>query len=312
GYYDRWRYDWRLYQPIVHFARDRNIPIIALNISSEIVKRVSKVGWDGLTAVELAQVPQSVDRTNKNYEERLREIFRQHPKSTAVDNPHTGDAGAKKTMQNAVGMHGVDKQPNPHGADSQAGREAAAFERFVDVQLLWDESMAERAAGYVAEHPERTLVVLAGSGHLAHGDGIPDRVRRRISVDTAIILPIHSVADDIESVPADADNIADFLLVSGNRALPPPGMLGVMLGTDAEGVRVASLAPRSAAGAVGVKEGDRMVRIDGRAIETMADIKLALWDKRPGDRVSVDIYRADRLADESTSGQEMRFEVELR
>ena len=42
--------------------------------------------------------------------------------------------------------------------------------------------MAERAARYLQEHPEKTLVVLAGGGHLEYGQGIPKRLLRRVPV----------------------------------------------------------------------------------------------------------------------------------
>lgn len=336
-YYDRWRYDWRLYRPIVHFARERGIPLIALNVASELVEKVSEAGWEGLTGEERAELPQSVDRANPRYEERLREVFRRHPKvvrghrptdaggggSPARDaaGPHgrnVREGGSQGMDPHETGPHGVNERPGIHDAVSDGDGHRAGFRRFMDVQLLWDEGMAERAATYLAAHPARTLIVLAGSGHLVHGDGIPDRVRRRLATDAvpihgapvpmAIVLPAHDLDDDSAPVREDATDVADFLLVSGDRTLPPAGMLGVLLETGNEGARIVSFAPRSAAEATGMEKGDRIERIDGRPVRTMADVKLALWDKRPGDRVLVDVRRAGR----SASGGEMRFEVELR
>nr|VFJ86179.1 MAG: Haem-binding uptake, Tiki superfamily, ChaN [Candidatus Kentron sp. LFY] len=83
-YYERWRYDYRLYQPILDFARKQEIPLIALNVSSEIVRKVSEGGWDSLvkdgtlTDEERVQIPQTIDRSNTDYEKRLHGIFRQH------------------------------------------------------------------------------------------------------------------------------------------------------------------------------------------------------------------------------------------
>ena len=54
--------------------------------------------------------------------------------------------------------------------------ENRSFDHFLEVQLLWDEGMAERAAGYLESHPEYKMVILAGSGHIAHGSGIPQRL----------------------------------------------------------------------------------------------------------------------------------------
>nr|VFK55425.1 MAG: Uncharacterized iron-regulated protein [Candidatus Kentron sp. TUN]VFK55521.1 MAG: Uncharacterized iron-regulated protein [Candidatus Kentron sp. TUN]VFK61660.1 MAG: Uncharacterized iron-regulated protein [Candidatus Kentron sp. TUN] len=287
-YYERWQYDYRLYQPILNFARKRKIPLIALNVSSEIVKKVSKEGWGALTennmtTEELAQIPQTIDRSNKDYEKRLHEIFLQHA-DFAGNSPGT-------TWRRRL----------PHeGMTSRSRKGVTNFQRFMDVQLLWDEGMAERAAKYVTEYPTRTLIVLAGSGHLAYGDGIPDRLEKRVSVDTAIILP----ADGMEPDP----DVADFLLVSEEKHLPRKGTLGVELETNAEGIQVASLLQESAAKAVGIKTHDRIRSVDKWPIRTIGDIKLALWNKQPGDRVSVEIYRTNWLR----GGENMRFEVKLR
>nr|VFK37488.1 MAG: Uncharacterized iron-regulated protein [Candidatus Kentron sp. TC] len=285
-YHERWRYDSRLYQPILDFARERKIPLIALNVSSEIVKKVSEKGWDALardntlTTEELAQIPRTVDRSNEDYEERLREIFRQHM-----------DIFSKTTRRG--------RSPFGEGKKPHSGRSITDFQRFMDVQLLWDEGMAARAAKYVAEHPARTLVVLAGSGHLAYGHGIPNRLKKRTPLDAAIVLP----ADSVDPDPA----AADFLLVSHDNPLPRQGILGIELETAPEGIQVASFLDESAAKAAGIEARDQIRFIDERPIETIADIKLALRNKRPGDRVWMEVYRAGWF-----TGEDMRFEVELR
>jgi uncharacterized iron-regulated protein len=52
------------------------------------------------------------------------------------------------------------------------------LQRFLEVQYVWDQTMASTAGEYLNANPERTLVVLAGSGHLLHDDAIPSRLRR--------------------------------------------------------------------------------------------------------------------------------------
>nr|VFJ68038.1 MAG: Uncharacterized iron-regulated protein [Candidatus Kentron sp. DK] len=315
-YYRRWRYDWRLYRPILRFARERKIPLVALNAASEMVEKVSRAGWEGLTEAERARVPASIDRSNEEYERRLRGIFRDHPQPRSARDPgrHPGAHPASAIKHRAPDEAGTDgaPPPNPHDSARHADRGAGSFQRFMDVQLLWDETMAERAAAYLAEHPDRTLVVLAGSGHLAYGHGIPDRVRRRLPVADSIILPAHVIGEEgefAEDAPdAPALRVADFLLLSPERELPPPGRLGVVLEMGGAGLEIASFAPESPAEAAGMAAGDGIRRIDGRAIETMADIKLALWDKRPGDRVSVEAVRLHPAAGAETVAFEVRLQ----
>ena len=54
------------------------------------------------------------------------------------------------------------------------------FERYYAAQVIWDEGMASRVAGFVNGHQEVThMVVLAGLVHIAYGRGIPNRAAKR-------------------------------------------------------------------------------------------------------------------------------------
>jgi uncharacterized iron-regulated protein len=74
-------------------------------------------------------------------------------------------------------------------------------ERFYAAQLVWDETMAEEVARTLAApDAPRHFVVLAGTGHVARGLGIPKRAARRGATPFIVVLP----ADACDS-PADAD-----------------------------------------------------------------------------------------------------------
>jgi S1-C subfamily serine protease len=141
------------------------------------------------------------------------------------------------------------------------------------------------------------MVVLAGNGHLAYGAGIPSRVARRLPVSGAIVL--QSGGLDL------APDLADFVLLSEERKLPPPGTLGVVL-EPFEGVHIAAFATDSAAHAAGLRRHDQILAVNNRRVASVADVKAMLWDKSPGDRVKVTVSRG--FFDPS----EQQFEVELR
>ena len=158
-----------------------------------------------------------------------------------------------------------------------------SFEHFLEAQLLWDEGMAERAAAYLEEHPDHHLVVIAGNQHLAWGSAIPQRLQRRTEVTAAILL--NSWDGPVKP------GLADFLLLPEERPLPPAGVLGVLLKDDKDQVIIASCDEDAACAAVGIKAGDRITTIDNNAINNIADLRLALWDKQPGDTIRIDIVR---------------------
>ncbi len=61
-----------------------------------------------------------------------------------------------------------------------------AFDDFYAAQVVWDEAMAEAVSRHVNE---RSLIVFAGSGHIAPGFGIPERARRRTGIAYRSIIP---------------------------------------------------------------------------------------------------------------------------
>jgi uncharacterized iron-regulated protein len=257
-YFSRWSFDYRHYRPILQFAREHGIPLLALNLPQEITRKVGREGIESLTAEEREWVPEEIDRSDEAYLARLKTVFEQHP-------------------------------------DTATG----AFDRFVDVQLLWDEGMAARAAQYLEQHPERQMVVLAGAGHIAYGSGIPQRLTRRLPVETAIVL--HGG----EQPPSPA--VADFLLFSRQQTLPSHGRLGIIVGQPDDGMPVDDLAPDSAAGAAGMRKNDRIVALDGAPIESLVDLRLALLDRKPGEIVQVQVRRKGLL----TSALRIEMEVVL-
>jgi uncharacterized iron-regulated protein len=237
-YYERWRYDYRLYRPIIQYAREHNIPIIALSASRELSQTLSKSGFDGLPAELKAQLPASYDWSDKDYEQRLRSVFESHPDY------------------------------------------ASEFKDFLRAQLTWDESMAERAAHYLDKNPESRLLIFAGSGHIAYGSGIPNRIKRRTDVEQLSIL----ISDDFLPV---SENSADYLVLSAQQSLQPAGLIGALLETEGKLVVIKGFSDNSAIKDAGLVKGAVIISVDGEKVESFSDFKLAIMDKEPGDSVEL-------------------------
>jgi uncharacterized iron-regulated protein len=242
-YFDRWRFDYRLYRPILRYAREQGIKLVALNLEREITEQVGREGISSLNPAQLARLPKEIDREGEAYRARLKSIYDQHPH-----------------------------------------REGSRFDNFLEAQLLWDESMAERAVAWLQANPESPMVILAGVGHLAYRQGIPDRVQRRLPVDGAVVLNVNQAAQ------LDPD-VGDYLVVAEPQDLPPAGKLGVFLDLQESPPRVSGFDETSGASKAGVKSGDRLLTIDGRPIASYADIRISLLDKTVGEKVEVEVER---------------------
>jgi len=143
-YQKRWGYEWELYAPILRFARQYQIPVLALNTPSEVTRKVARTGLDRLTLAERQWIPpqSAILAEPTSYRQRIQQVY---------DEMHQG----KGNSQN--------------------------FDKFFLAQVLWDETMADAIAQAVRQSPQSLVIVLAGQGHILYRDGIPNRVARRVN-----------------------------------------------------------------------------------------------------------------------------------
>ena len=242
-YFKRWGFDYRLYRPIMQFARERGIRVLALNAARELTDAVREQGLDQLTPNDRARLPASYDFSDQGYREQLRGVFALH----------------KHRDQD----------------------EETAFQRFVEVQLTWDETMAETAANYLRDHPDTRMLVLAGKGH-TQASAIPNRVKRRIG----------AAGTSVGSMQIGAPfNQADFLVFQAESDLSPQGVIGLALDERKDGLYVGAFSPGSKAQNAGVHVGDRLLAIDGAPIKDFTDVKLAMLDSEPEQVLNLSLQR---------------------
>lgn len=180
-YDDRWGFDWELYAPIFRYAQAQQIPLIALNTPREITRKVSKQGLTSLNLADRRFIP---------------------PLSAIVVGPPAYTEMLAAVLQQ---NHGTPNQaPNPAPNPDRLAR-------FVQAQVLWDETMAERIAQQHRRFPDRPIIVLVGQGHLIYRYGIPQRVERRIpGIQQQVILL--SPDPSLPTVDAAGMPIADWWL----------------------------------------------------------------------------------------------------
>jgi len=91
-----------------------------------------------------------------------------------------------------------------------------------------------------------------------------------------------------------------MIMLSGpsKRTLAPAAQWGVLatkeVGDEDEGVDVKSVVPGSAADKAGLKRGDRVLTIDGRWTDSLADLYDAASHVKPGTAVPVRVKRGGK------------------
>lgn len=183
GWKERWGFDYALYRPLIRMAVERKAQLLALNVSTELKKKFSKKGIDGLTPEDRAKIPE-LDLDDAQH--------RAWWDSQMMDHP---------------GGHG----DHAHGHDGPSSEEKAMFDRMYKVQVLWDETMADTAARWLKGGDNRMIVILAGDGH-CHDTAIVKRLARR---GVGKVLSVHPVIDtgdgEVSDLLADPQN--DYLFV---------------------------------------------------------------------------------------------------
>jgi aminopeptidase N len=229
------------YREIINFAKAKNIPIVALNLRSEIIDNVTKGGLDVLTDEEKKQIPKDMDMSDEDYRKSLKEIFDQH-----------GNQGFGN------------------------------FNNFYQSQILWDETMAHSVNEFLEQNPDYQIVVLAGSGHIMYGSGIPKRAYRLNGKDYATL---------IQNPDSTDEDVGNFVLFPKPISLPPTVQLGIFP-AEADGrVKIVNVETDSVAEKAGLKKDDIFISIDDWKIEGIEDVRISMFDTKEGDTIKVRILR---------------------
>jgi aminopeptidase N len=260
-YFKRWKFDYNLYRPILLFARAERIPVVALNQKQEIVDKVFRKGLDSLSEEEKKSLPKGMDFSDEVYRDRIKAVFHEH-----------------------TGFH--------------KGFPGESFDFFFQAQIVWDETMAESIDRFLESHPDHQMVVLAGSGHLAYGSGIPKRTARRNGYDYAIILNDATIDK----------GIADFVIFPEDVTAPESPKLMALLEEEAGRVEIAGFPENSLSQQAGMKIGDTILSIDQKPMHTVDDVRIDLLSRSKGDKINVRVRRIGIFG----ITREINFQIVLR
>lgn len=185
--------------------------------------------------------------------------------------------------------------------DQHPQSEEHTFDRFLEIQLLWDESMAARAAEWFQQQPDGHMVILAGGGHIMYGTGIPNRLQRRQALTSSSVINISS------DTPINPD-MGDYIILTDEQNLPPAGKLGVILDSSKSPPAVMGFTQESGADEAGLEKNDQIVRIGDKKISSYADVRIAILDKGIDQKIEVEVIREGLIF----GPQNHNFEITLK
>jgi uncharacterized iron-regulated protein len=249
------------YREILRLAREKKIPVLALNAGHELRDAVQEKGLDGLDPEDAERLPE-VDLDDPFHRAFLEAMFAGHK---------PGVAGTEVLQQ---------------------------------VQLLWDETMAQTAADYLAsnEASSKRLVIIAGGNHVRYGFGIPRRLFRRVPVPYTIVetyvaeispakrgMLMDVQIPELPMRPAEVYWAIGYADLEGERV-----KLGVLIRPAEEGgLRVIAVIPGSPAEAAGLQKDDRIVSAGGDAVREVFDLTQKMTEYGPGDTGQVEVMRGE-------------------
>jgi uncharacterized iron-regulated protein len=260
-WYETWGFDFGAYRDLLLFAREHRIDIVALNPSKELQDSVRRTGLDKL--------PEDLRR-------KLPEIGETDPWQRAV-------------------LRGVFAGHAGHGGGEES------FGSFLRIQLLWEETMAQRVVDYL-KSPRgegKRMVTITGGWHVKYGFGLPKKVVRRLPMAYAILLPEEistpeqqegrMMRVDLPEVPLLP---AHFLWYVPYDSIEEKRVrMGVRMEEKKGRLLVESVAKGSPASFAGIAKGDELLALDGQPVKEPVDVFFRVGEKRDGDTAQVTILR---------------------
>jgi uncharacterized iron-regulated protein len=172
------------YRPLVEFARERNLPVIAAEAPTMVVRCVGERGPEFLATMKPEQRPWAAAQLNMG------------------DGPYK-----EKYMRFAAG-------DGSHGEGGDTAKAAAAALRSYAAQVTRDDTMAESIFLHLQKNPGRHVVHLNGSFHSESFLGTAERLQLRDpKLKIAVVNPISTEIDGALRVSDEDAKTGTFVLL---------------------------------------------------------------------------------------------------
>src|SRR5437868_11984578 len=169
------------YRPLVEFAKDHHLPVIAANAPASVVRCVGEKGPEFLS---------QLDAEKRHW---------------AATDLHLADGLYKDKFMRFLAEDAT------HGAPASAADAAASNARAFAAQLVRDDTMAESIALYLQRNPGHKVVHITGDFHVEGGLGTVERLKDRMpALKIAVVVPAEAENPNRPSVSADDAKGGDF------------------------------------------------------------------------------------------------------
>ena len=247
-WYDNWGYHWNYYREIFNYARESGIPMYAVNSPRDVVKSVRTKGFGNLTPEEAAHVPPTLAPENDEHKRMYRAFF--------------------------------DKDDALHMNE-------AALDGLYRAQTMWDATMGWNALQALRQHggKDAIMVVLIGAGHVTFGLGAERQIDPHYDGRISSLVPVTVVDDTGQPVSQVRASYASFVwgLPEEIDTVYPSLGVSLMGALGKDPGQIIQVSGKSVAERAGLKVGDVLLSLDGRAIASDNNLRKPLADYRSGD-----------------------------
>lgn len=226
------------YRPLVEFAKEKHLPVIAANAPRRYVNRVSRLGTDSLadlSSASLAELPPLVyPPASAAYAADFREVMSNHgtgeeeesaaEEKAAVETVesvevsdearNTDDVVKAAPDQPKEQAKAADAATSPAKSGPSMPSAAERMNRALEAQNLWDASMANAISLHLRSNPESNVIHVTGSFHVSRHLGTPEHLAR-YSPDASALVVVMMPSKDFPAF--DTKNMGgqgDFVIVT--------------------------------------------------------------------------------------------------
>lgn len=264
-WYENWGMNFAYYRDILNFARERHIPVIALNADKSLVTALENKTHDQLSPEQRAMLPE-MDLSNPYERAMVAAIFSDHT--------HGG-----KMLDSFIRVQAL--------WDETMARSVA---RYLSGSEDKDKHLMVIAGSYHINYgfgiPRRAFRRFPTSYVLIGGEeiNIPPDMQDRLMNVTMPEFPMPPF---------------DFLAYLAYEKLPEEVHLGVMAtsATKGHGLEIVRVMPKSNGDRAGLKQGDILLSLDGAPLKESFDLMYAVQQKHPGDHGVLKVERNGIILD---------------